>query len=256
MRRFYLTPLLLLTVTFLASGCRQTAGPNAVGSASTMSPLTPLSAGQTPSLGPFGGSTRVTPPATGSFVAPNNYLGGTQTPTDVGTDINPLGAYVAPSAGNAIGSGVQVAGWNDVVTPTPLAAPAYGTSTSTNRDPRSGGMKVIDLTGARTPPGYRTPASNFNNNPPPTIPVPSSTWQQGGSIQGVLRPLSTPERGEIAGGDLTPLPPVTQEYPINPGLVDPSVPHTATAPPSTNPVGPNSSGSAQGLPWRQPGTRF
>jgi hypothetical protein len=270
MRRPCLTTLILLIVSILAAGCRQTPGPNGAASASSMNPLTPMTSGQSPSLGVFGGSTRVTPPSTAGFAAPNSYLGGPGiAPVDPNAaGIGPLGAYAPPQTGNAIGSGVQVAGWNDAnrtmapaptlgVAPSPGIAPTYGSGSPSNRDPRGGGMKVIDMTRTATPPGYRAPAPRFRSppptvGPPPTV-APQPTWPQSGPIQGSLRPVNMPPGGQIATGGLTPIPPTSQQIPINPAPIDPNQPRTATAP-STEPV--TSGGSQQDLLWRQPDTRF
>lgn len=252
MRRLSLTTILLLITTIVATGCRQTAGPT--GTAATTSTLTPLSAGQSPSLGPFGGSTRVTPPSNGSFAAPNNYLGSPgPAPIDPGVGgISPLGANNLPPTRGPVGSGVQVAGWNDATQPAappaPAVAPTYGTQSSTGVDPRGGGMQVIDLTASPMPPGYRPPAG-YAAPPQAPAPMPQSNWQQSGPTQGNLRPIQTPPAGQVAGGGLAPLAPAPQTYPPQPVLADPA-PRTATAPPSTAPVAP--SGSQQDLLWRQP----
>ena len=263
MRRSVLIMLLAATPMVVA-GCRQTTGPNATGPLTPLAPttLSPLSTGQTPTLGPFGGPTRVTPPAAGT-VAPNNYMGGTVAPSvqsNLGTQ---PGGFV--SRGNqVIGSGVQVAGFTDTNTvlnqvPAPVSGPVISTAPS---DPRSGGMRVIDLTNSPPPPGYRpqtqtvlpntfrgqsqqgfapqnlTPQNLVPQNQPVTPQAfgnPNQGFQQNG-FQNGLQPVQIPSPGRIA---TAPEPTRLNEIPSNP------------APIGTAPTTPQSN-----LQWRTPGARF
>jgi hypothetical protein len=193
---------------------------------------------------------------------------------------------------NVIGSGVQVAGWNSSnydayanqqafaqsqigsgrigsgIGPNPNVDPNY-------RGPVSSGMRVIDLTGAPNPPGYRPSQPSFTSpnwqqqpgqfqspnfqapgfqsqpfnsqqfnsqqiNPQGRAPVfQKPTFEDG------VRTITVPPRGEIAGNSF--------------GAASPgSFPRTATAPgPSTEPIGNPPSNQTQGnLMWRRPGTSF
>lgn len=217
------TATLLLTVALLA-GCRQTTGVNSAGPLVPVNPLaptgnsaslTPLNSGQTPVLGPFGGATRVTPPPSGSYSAPNNYMGGGQVsapamqpgmgiaqsnsmsmnPNHGGVNNQWDGGWNAP-----IGSGVQQTGG---ISPSPQS---YGTQNFQNQGNtvpggypnqpsfppsqpgasgiRSGGMQPIDLTGAPSPPGYQPQMRSFPSSQQPNLtpaPVPQSntspTWR-------------------------------------------------------------------------------
>ena len=190
MRNFCFTTLCLGTLLFASTGCRQTNGSfgsSLFGSnapaANPFSPsgaLTPMAPGQTPVLGtfqgvgPFGGSTRVSPPPTGSFSAPNNY-GGSATPslnipafqsssnlTPPSFQSNPQQALASGNLSRPIGSGVQPAGWTETTANVPSHANSIGSRdiSSDLRDPRAGGMQIIDMTGAPNPPGYRPAFSN------------------------------------------------------------------------------------------------
>ena len=282
MRTFHYTALLFTTVVLISTGCRQTSGP--VGP----SPLTPANTGaltpqatQAPSLNPFGGSTtRVTPPATGAFSVPNNYLGGAA----VGHN-GVVNSGLVQQNQNVTGSGVQVAGWNSTnpgafanqqafaqnpigsgIGPNPNNNPNY-------RDPVSSGMRVIDLTGAPNPPGYQRPQQSFTSPnqqqqfgqfQSPNYQAPNYQSQGSGSrqfnsqgqapppqtqsFQEGVRAINVPPRSEIAQGSFGPAPAG-------------SFPRTATAPgPSTEPIQPTGnqpSGQTQeNLLWRRPGTSF
>ena len=163
--------IFLLTLGLSAgTGCRQATGPTGA-PRTPIGPLAPSSPGAIgPTLGPFGAPTRVTPPATGSYGTANNFMGG----------VAPVG--YAPQAGRAqnlagmqgatggsglatnmagsmnnrvIGSGVQQAGWTETNATMGNAAPSGIASPSSSGPRRDGGMRVIDLTDAPPPPGYR-----------------------------------------------------------------------------------------------------
>ncbi|MCC9643403.1 hypothetical protein LOC71_14050 [Rhodopirellula sp. JC740] len=147
----------------LLAGCQQTSG-------TTAAPISMLQPGQTPvqnpslpTLGPFGASARVPPPATGSY---GSVTGATSASTYAPTmPYNSSASGIVPmshTADSAVGSGVMQAGgtfdssaaspapqWvetNSVQPTSAVSAPSTG--------PRSGGMPVIDLTTAPPPPGY------------------------------------------------------------------------------------------------------
>ena len=153
--------LLTATITLVASGCRQTTPTAASGA---LMPLSPNSGSAAPTFQPFVGQTRVTPPPTGSYSVPNNYLGGVPT-SQMGNPAAAVGGYAAaqnqplygsPATGSqVIGSGVQQTGWTEtganVAQPTApnsgtFAPGGYPSAAAPARDPRSGGMQVIDMT--------------------------------------------------------------------------------------------------------------
>ncbi len=210
-----------------SSGCRQTTGPMSAGSLSTASPLSPVAPGQAPSLGLFGAPTRVAPPPTGSFVQPNAYLnpitqpqaqhGGPapaasfgQSPgtsfgqtASVAPSFQPIGGQTTDSL--IIGSGVQTASWTETNSNIPNAV----------ADPRSGGMQVIDLTGAPSPPGYRSPV------------VPNYGYQAGGypggsNFQPPYAPAFNPEQGSASNWQA----PVPQNYQPQFAAPQPYLPQT------------------------------
>lgn len=276
MHRIQLTTLLLTAASLISSGCHQTTGPVNTGALPpAVGTLSPMGQGQTPILGPLGGSTRVTPPGTGSRVAPNNYMGGTAPMGQTSFGLNPNGLAAAPATG-VIGSGVQVAGWSETNSVTQAPQATLGSNPSAGTDPRTGGMQVIDLTGAPTPPGYRSVTTpGFTNQFPPAAQanpgfqqgwqqpqvapqqvIPQQSFQNSGGLQ----PINTPNPGEIANS-LTPISnqfPTASQFQAGPSPIQ-SVPQTATLPaqaPSTQPVTPNNSAAGQSLPWRRPGTTF
>ncbi len=304
MRRLHLATLFLTAFTLIACGCRQTTPANTgpmtpFGPMAPSSSLSPVGANQAPALNPFGGTTRVTPPATGSFGAPNNYMGGVapagQSNANMGAAQGFAGqgfagqgfggpglagqGFAGPGLGGqgneVIGSGVQPAGWtetNSIIAPAPSAFGAsgpqttFGATPAVPANPRSGGMQIIDLTGAPAPPGYR-PAAPIWNNPAPGQPA-APSWQPSGTApynnaanpapMGV-QSISVPDPGSVASR-LTPLQSTNGMVPISQSPVEAVVPRTATAPvqgPSTEPVNSaNPAGSAQDLPWRRPGTQY
>ncbi len=150
-----------------------------------MGTLSPVAPGQTPTLGPFGSPTRVAPPPTGSF-----------TPTSAPINQSTSGPMNPPASGfgppstqpqaslnqSPIGSAVQSVGWTETNAALPQAnsnsdaryASAGTTASPRMTDPRSGGMGVIDLTGAPNPPGYMP-----NNYFPPVSSVQGNQAYQG-----------------------------------------------------------------------------
>lgn len=277
MRRLPLATLLLTIATLCAVGCQQTAGPASTGPLTPIGPLAPVGAGQAPALTPFGGTTKVTPPATGSYAAPNNYMGGVVPGGQASVSGGSSQGFAAPG-NNVIGSGVQVAGWNETNTvvagggPTaigqsPSPTSTFGPAADGGSNPRSGGMQVIDLTGAPPPPGYRpsvpgpypvAPQQNWQHSAPVQIPqtqpLPNSFHPGPGA-----RAIQPPRAGEIADR-LRPVPTGPGHLPAGPASAGSGFARTATAPvpgPSTEPVtSGNPNAASPTLPWRQPGTRF
>ncbi|MGB7329511.1 MAG: hypothetical protein WBD31_31825 [Rubripirellula sp.] len=254
------------------TGCRQTTGPATAGSFGPVGPLSPVAPGQTPALGPFGGNTRVSPPPTGSFTPPPNAnaLAPTTQPQASYNGYAPNHAFgQAP-----IGSGVQPAGWTETNATIPNPNQAAATSPRTI-DPRSGGMGVIDLTGAPNPPGYQ-PYTQF----PPASVYPGYQQSGAGQFQSIapapqnygvqaqpsLRPLTPPpsanplDPGQIAGNQnaghqnagnrnagnqwSTGQSPTQANYPSG----------TATPLPSTTPI--QTAQQPSDLQWRRPGTQY
>jgi len=232
MRRQYLAMLSSVVMVFTAAGCRHTTGPIAGGPVPP-GQLVPVNPGQTPILGPFGGTTRVTPPPTGSYPAVNGYLGASANP--VGQPSLGFAQPGSPSQNGVTNAGVQVAGWAETGAAAQVGEPAgvessYGTNPSAG-DPRSGGMQVIDLTGAPPPPGYRplgyqpsgyqpTAAANGygSANPIPFAPAPNQSFAP------VVTQLPSASAAQVPASQLGP---------------------------STEPI-PSSAGSND-LMWRRPG---
>ncbi|MEM1068398.1 MAG: hypothetical protein AAGI63_05855 [Planctomycetota bacterium] len=255
--RFSIATFLLMTLCL--TGCRQTTGLNSGGPLTPIGPvsatsstgaLTPLGSGQSPSLGPFGGPVRVTPPTTGSYVAPNNYMGGGQVsyPQQFGSGVvqsNPTGngwngGWNPPT----VGSGVQQTGGygngfnqpsNGVGSNSSFAPNTSGIAPPpTANGIRSGGMQAIDLTGAPQPPGYQPPAYQ-----PPAYQPPLGNYAP--QNQPALAPAPVPQYNQ---------PPVSNQAPQwrPPQVISaPSQANIATAP-STEPI----NGGGQNLQWRRP----
>ena len=264
--------LILLPALVVPSiGCRQTTGPMVGGpvASGTLSPVVP---GQNPVLGPFGGNTRVTPPATGSYQPTSGYTGasnGSVPGANLALTPSSVNAAAPANATAAIGSGVQVAGWtetNTVLPNAPASEPLanYGTNPSAP-NPRSGGMQVIDLTAAPAPPGYQPtyqapyqqlqvaqlPVQNIYAAPVPVMPFSTTTnsaltTQQGGR-QGLDAPPSSAP---------TTFNPVVAASPMpnNPPTIVPIHPATTIQGPTTEPVDPSMESS--NLMWRRPGSQF
>lgn len=289
MRRNDLATLISSTLLLIACGCHQATGPTGVGMLSPVGSLAPVSPGQSPALGPFGGPTRVTPPGTGAFSTPNNYLGGVIPNNQARTTIASGGVLAlggAPGNSDVIGSGVQVAGWTEtnsqITSNSPdsqqLGSPVIpqtSVRSSNSRDPRSGGMQVIDLTGAPNPPGYR-PSNARNFNPAMYAqpyaaavyePATNQAWQP--SDPPLINPQPatnnlSPNPVQVASHTLTPMPQPPEEYPINaprfqsnfPGVSSPAAPPlpASTPIPSTTPI--PSAAQPKNLSWRRPGTQY
>ena len=266
-------PTILLMVVCLA-GCRQTTGLNSAGNLTPIGPmnpngstgtLTPLGSGQSAALGPFGGATRVSPPPAGSYVAPNNYMGGGQ----VGYPQNQPGVGVVQNGtqGNQwnggwnppVGSGVQqTGGWNNgsanpglgnpnvvnpnvvnpnVVNPgTNPFEPNQPAQPTTPGGIRSGGMQPIDLTGSFPNQGYQAPLGSYPQSQQPNLtPVPGS--QSFGPQTGGNPPFGSQPPAFQNNGSPSWQPPQV--------IVAPSQANIATAP-STDPI------DNQNLQWRRP----
>ncbi|TWU01455.1 hnRNP-L/PTB family RNA-binding protein [Neorhodopirellula pilleata] len=170
-------------------GCRQAGTPNGFTGAA---PLTSLP-GQTattgpllPALGPFGASARVPPPSTGSYgataanmgfggsnsaagsYAPAGYAPGAVQPMSFE---QPIGSGVPNPVANPVG-GVGPTNWSDSSgNPNTSGNPTGSTGSSLNQI-RSGGMQVIDLTSAATPPSNQAAWGPTQSSP---APVPSAT---------------------------------------------------------------------------------
>lgn len=174
-------------------GCQQAGSQGGFAGSNTFAPITQLPGqaavnGPTfPTLGPFGASTRVPPPSTGSFQGAsaanasfntNNYAPAGYAPNAIqpmSFESNQLGTQGPPGTrgqpgqvanvggfGNPAptGSGVQSGGWQETST-NPFTGQGSGQFPASSTDGiRSGGMPVIDLTGAPPPPGYYPPAPN------------------------------------------------------------------------------------------------
>ena len=164
MRHPLFTLLSLAALVIAAGGCRQTNG--TTGPLPTMGGLSPVAPGQTPALGSFGSTTRVTPPPTGSF-SPNGNLGTSAPAPGYGPTTNfapqpNSGAFNQPVGSGWQGSGVQpVSGFDQPAinqhatwTETGTTIPAGGSNQG--RDPRAGGMQVNDLTAPTNPPNFQT----------------------------------------------------------------------------------------------------
>ncbi len=250
MPRSYLAmQLLFAAIMMVTTGCRQTTGTTAGG---PLVPLSPNNAATTPALVPFGGPTRVTPPPTGSYTVPNNYMGGSAPISQLPPTA--VGGFAAAGGNPVIGSGVQRAGWtetgsnfqgpgNSVVT--------YGVNPSSNL--RSGGMQVIDLTGAPSPPGYRAPVAppaNFgtpqNFPSQPGFGAQQNQWNGPASVV-PIQSVPAPSRGNLAGAGVAgPSTEVARSREFPPSSSGNLAPINSAAP----------SNNGQNLNWRRPGTQF
>ena len=186
MRPSCLTTLLVALALPAMPGCRQPTG-STVGT--SVSPLT-APGGTNPSvggtgIGPFGGSTRVRPPGTGSYGTANNYLGG----------VAPVSASVTPQRSNgqlaATSLGDDRYGERQLRETQVSGPPSGNYAAADSLGIRLGGMPVNDLTQAPTPPGYR-----------PTGPT-------GPNVNGYPGQHMPAGRGVAAGG--TPIAPVSHQ---------------------------------------------
>lgn len=157
-------------ISILATGCQQGGGPAGARGQAPISQLpgqAPMTGPTMPSLGPFGASARVPPPATGSYGNPSNGGGAPLSTTPAGyapstniqamsyqeTGGNPIAVAGGATAGSQGGQHTG-AGWEETST-NPIATPHSSMNFSTpHTGLRGGGMPVNDLTGAPPPPGY------------------------------------------------------------------------------------------------------
>lgn len=338
MRRFSIATISLsATIAFAASGCRQTAPTAATGA---LTPLAPTTGSAAPSFQPFGGQTRVTPPPTGSYSVPNNYLGGSPPIGQLrgnaavggiatngnfpgasvaagGATLNPVntpaGGFGSPSPIGAqpVGSGVRQTGWTETGANVPSTerAPAGGNlsplpsgmaparfapapQVTPARDPRAGGMQVIDLTSAPAPPGYRTDQFPLQQmplqqptaaqqpiaaqQPPPYQPYPVSQAASGMPGYAEATPAITPIANGAGTQPVTPvqynalasttdLAPIRPAGPSNNPASLAQVPTfqarqpqsselaPVTTPPNLQPMSATSVEQSSSLAWRRPG---
>ncbi|MEP4681570.1 MAG: hypothetical protein ABJ015_07990 [Rhodopirellula bahusiensis] len=215
-----------VTVLGLLTGCQQTNG-------TTGAPISMLQPGQTPvqsptlpTLGAFGASARVPPPATGSY----GQVSGTPA---AAANYAPTGNYnsspgsvipISHNSGDTVGSGIaQVGGvmlgsmtsaaqnpnqqqWveTNAVQTNPMMPAATHASTGV----RSGGMPVIDLTGAPPPPGY---VPQVANSYPNTGSYPAANVMGANNIASQMNVGSTSLPGQLPVSQLVPsAPPAVQ----------------------------------------------
>ncbi|SMP76964.1 hypothetical protein SAMN06265222_12251 [Neorhodopirellula lusitana] len=254
------------------TGCRQPNGTSGFAGAAPISQLpgqTAMTAPAMPSLGPFGASTRVPPPSTGSYgqgaaaatgatynpagnYAPTNYApsglvpmsyqnaGQTADPNQV---VNAGGTAANDSASgwNATGSGVAQTGmsWTETsANGLPVNEYGPGNYVTPPSSVRSGGMPVIDLTGSPPPPGYT----------PSYAPAP---------VQPQMVPMQ-PQVIPVQPQSYQPLPPASQppQIPSSQSQYTNSPAGTAVGPAGTvapmGTAGGYSNGIPQPAPYQQP----
>lgn len=252
MRRSYLTAIATAAAMFTACGCRQTAG---TPGANVMTPISPMGAatGQSPII-PFGGSTRVPPPTTGSMGTANNYLGGAA-PTSASVSYPANGYGQSPSVAEQfpVGSG--------------LAAEPNGAAALANTSqPQLSGMRVNDLTNAPPPPGYRAstptypqdyapvqPAGGFQ--PLPTSVSPAAHQQPYPNVDVPSAPYDS--NGMYSNGMQTRHLPASTNSINTAGNTWQSSSAQPTGRPSTDPVTSGMPNVADNqLPWRTPAPKF
>lgn len=180
-----------------------------VGSLGNIGPLAPVNGGTAAaSLSPLGQPTRVPPPSTGSFTAPNNYMGGAPS----GQAYHPAAPYdsfssVAPPT-SSFDSGVAPTSFLEQ-TPNTFAPAASAPSLS----PTLGGMRVIDMTQAPAPPGYQPAyqpqqyqAQPYQGSPSPLAQNPQSFYPNAQNFGG---------QSAAAGADQPPYNVAPQDYEAN-----------------------------------------
>ena len=242
MRRLEFATLLMSAVSFVAVGCRQTTGPSTAG---PTGPLSPVATGQTPTLNPFGGPTRVTPPSTGSFSAPNTYIGGPPGQANV-APIAPSGFAAAPGqapvgSGVQPTSGVQAAGWTETGSnvANPTTQSGFGANSFTPSP--SAGTVAPSAFGSTAPSAFGSTApSAFGST------APSAFGSTAPSTAGSPAAPTSPQLGGMEVIDLTGAPPPPGYQPTQPNY-QPSAPGVAPmgaptssgfqAPPSNVPAG-------------------
>ncbi len=293
MRNFCFTTLCLGVLVLASSGCRQTNGSLGsslfgAGAPATTNPLapsgtlTPVAPGQTPvfgsfqGVGPMGGSTRVTPPPTGAFSIPNNYLGSQAEPMNAIPAFQSSSNLTAPAQrpstlqalatddfSRPIGSGLQPVGWTETAASIPTTN--RRNVSSDRRDPRAGGMQVIDLTGAPKPPGYSARAYPTQPSfapvpqsvsappflsapptlsPPPSLSIPPSTASFAGRVP---RFETRRDHPQYSPSPAAPAPVRSQNVPFQNAQVRSGPSQSQNSPPPIR--------SAGNLSWRRPGTR-
>ena len=118
-------------------------------------PLSPINGGTAAaSLSPLGQPTRVPPPATGSYSAPNNYMGGSPPVGQAYNSVAPYDSFSNNLSGiGPVGSDVAPTSYVEQV-PNGVALPGASPS-QRSLSPTLGGMRIIDMTQAPAPPGYQ-----------------------------------------------------------------------------------------------------
>ena len=253
--RKQLFAIAVLLTAPLIIGCQQTNGTinsplTPVGAFSGVDPLSPVQQGvrTTSGVGPLGGPTRVTPPATRGYSVPNNYLGGLgqashQAAPNQETFANQSGQTGSgwvqsgqlPTTQQANGStlastptfGQSFANQNPTgqtfaansVGPQNSGQPNSGQSNSVQRNPlqasvarpQSGGMRVIDMTGSPAPPNYQPVAGN----PSATFQSPNGNVVANGFAPNTFsQPANTVPQINVAPASFqTPAP--AREFPMN-----------------------------------------
>jgi hypothetical protein len=102
----------------------------------------------------MGQPTRVPPPATGSYSAPNNYMGGSPPIGQVNNQAAPYDSFSSSVSGTGpVGSGVSPTAYVEQNASSGALSPLDSTS-QPSLSPTLGGMRVIDMTQAPPPPGY------------------------------------------------------------------------------------------------------
>ncbi len=277
-----------------AAGCQQANGPNGGTALTPVSPLAPhgSSSAAGPQLGPFGGSTRVAPPGTGSYGTANNYLGGVAPVNATSQNFAPANAasgYVAATPG----SQVQPVGWTETqsVAPDFARGNSLASGNAGGMVPRLDGMPVNDFTRAPAPPGYPTRQPSLASNPWGVHSVPDRTGphrtgphrtdprrtgapQSAAGQFGVARGASYAQAGvDPADTSGVPSPPELRASTAPPRLQPMPATKSDSTParfqampesfPSTEPTGQtdagrsaDSRGSDADLPWRAPTPRY
>ncbi|WP_236696461.1 hypothetical protein [Rhodopirellula islandica] len=207
-----------VTALGLLTGCQQTNG-------TTGAPISMLQPGQAavqnptlPSLGPFGASARVPPPATGSYGQVSGSPAGASNYAPTG-NYNSTSGNVIPMSHNSsdtVGSGIAQAGGAMPGTMSPMAQNANQQWVETNAvqpqsmmpaaadssgGVRSGGMQVIDLTGAPPPPGYVPQATNGYSN---SAPYPSANTMGTNSVAAQVNVGTSSLPGQLPVSQLVP----------------------------------------------------
>ncbi len=268
------TAVLVLSIALLTIGCQQT--PNAssqltpLGTLAPAPQLAPVSTTST-GTGPFGGRTRIAPPGTGSYAVPNNYMGGTAPVGQLGVNQRPLDSFSS-------NSGVRAAAFAESASPSGVAPTSFGAGFApqpTPLQPQLGGMRVHDLTGAPSPPGYRTEAPVMMQNQPIPRQAPGGFAPSANPNAFQSQPIQSAPRvpmpNRIPGADIANQPNgnrqvfsiaerpdavgVSSEAPIQPSPMQPSFNGASqfqSHAPSTEPVNNGVQSQSPDLPWRRP----